>query len=405
MDVIRNKAPLERKRGPARQRQLRELERSLRIKSLAFVRWAERLGVSQAEAAQLLKLSTATVGHWVRRWRTDHLTLAPYGRPVHVSDLETRQLIVGLFSLVGPGIGLPCLRHFFPDASKGELEDMLRRYRKLHHQRDGKVLLHVLRWLKPGTVWAMDFHKPRPPVDGIYPYVFIMRDLASGNQLLCLPVPDRQLRHVADALASLFKQHGAPLVLKSDNEFDTGRPPATLDPLDCAPQQQLAEVLEEHGVIPLLSPPAMPEYNASIEAGIGSFQTRAHLEAARNGHPEEWNCDDVEAARLQANELARPWGHTQHTPDQAWRKRLPIISSERQAFATSVQQFEYEARLEKEEDRRKQELFDNVPLSRRDLASIRRVAISRALVAHGMLSFKRRRFTLPIRRHLWSNVS
>src|SRR5262249_49055184 len=60
----------------------------------------------------------------------------------------------------------------------------------------------------------------------------------------------------------------------------------------------------------LFSPPAWPQYNGSCEAGIGSIRTRTHHQSARRGFPGQWTCDDMEAARLQANELARPWGLT-----------------------------------------------------------------------------------------------
>ncbi len=176
--------------------------------------------------------------------------------------------------------------------------------------------------------------------------------------------------------------------------------PAWLEPGEAAARQTLSDLLVSHRVFHLLSPPYTPEYNAAIEAGIGSFQTRAHHEAARYGHPGEWNCNDVEAARLQANELARPWGHKAQTPDIAWIERQPIAAEERDAFALSVQQFENEARLEKQNER-----LPGIPLGAKDIASCRRVAISRALVAHGLLLFRRRRITLPIKRVIWSNIS
>ena len=155
----------------------------------------------------------------------------------------------------------------------------------------------------------------------------------------------------------------------------------------------------DNRVFHLLSPPYTPEYNASIEAGIGSFQTRAHHEVARHGHAGEWNCEDVEAARLQANELARPWGHNADTPDTSWATRSPICAEDRAAFATSVQQIQAEER-----QLRQQDLLEGMPLGPREEKSSRRVDISRALVAHGFLSFRRRRITLPINRAVWPNV-
>ena len=386
------------RRGPAAQTRKRELERSVRIDALAFTRWAERLGLSQREAAAKLRMKQGTLAGWQRGWKEDHLALEPRGRPVRDSDWETRQFIIGLFYLAGPGIGLPCLRACFPHAARGELEDMLRRYRRIHLRRN-RVLMHVLRWTMPGTVWAMDFQQPPAPVDGIYPFVFLVRDLASGNQLLSLPVPSRDLRHVIGALAALFQQHGPPLLLKSDNEFNTEKAALDLDEERRSTLRRLAALLDEHGVVQLLSPPALPRYNAAIEAGIGSFKTRAHHEAARHGHPGEWNCDDVEAARLQANELARPWGHNGDTPDMAWQQRTPVDPAQRAAFQQTVQQVEQEARQDKQKD-----LLPDVPLGPRDIASARREAITRALVEHGLLLFRRRRFTLPIKRSVLSNI-
>jgi len=77
----------------------------------------------------------------------------------------------------------------------------------------------------------------------------------------------------------------------------------------------------------------------------------------------------------------------------------PLNAEDRAAFATSVQQFEAEERLQ-----RQQQLLEGIPLGPKDTVSCRRVAISRALVARGFLSFRRRRITLPINRAVWSNV-
>jgi hypothetical protein len=392
-----------RQRGFVVQKDRRELERSVRIDALAFSHWVERQGASSRDAAGKLRLKPGTLASWERRWQENRLALEPRGRPCHHSDWVDRQNMFAIFYLAGPGVGIPTLRAFFPTTPRSELEHMLARYRHLHLRRN-KVLLHVLRWTKPGTVWAMDFAKPARPVDGIYPYVFVVRDLASGNMLLSLPVLSREITHVVAALSALFAQYTPPLVLKSDNEFDTWSALEALKrhgfkPEEGAALQELAKLLEKHGVIPLLSPSYYPEYNAAIEAGIGSFKTRAHHEAARHGHPDQWNCDDVEAARLQANELARPWGHDQDTPDIAWAERQPINQLQRAAFAAALRQAETELTQTKG-----QQLLPGMPLGPKDVASIRREAISRALTAQGFLCVRRRRFTLPIKRSCLSNI-
>jgi hypothetical protein len=395
--------PTRLQRGFVRQKDRRELERTLRIDVLAFMHWVESQGVSPREAAGMLWIKTGTPTAWERRWRKNRLAVEARGRPCLRSDWEDRQNMIAIFYLAGPGVGIPTLRAFFPDKPRSELEHMLARYRHMHLRRN-KVLFHVLRWTKAGTVWAMDFTKPSRPIDGIYPYAFVVRDLASGNLLLSLPVPSREIKHVVAALSALFAQYTPPLVLKSDNEFDIWSvlEPSKQEgfsPEEWTALQELAALLNKHKVIPLLSPGYYPEYNAAIEAGIGSLKTRAHHEAARHGHPEQWNCEDVEAARLQANELARPWGHDQDTPDIAWAERQPIQPLQRAAFAAAMQQAETELRQSKE-----QQLLPEMPLGPKDKASIRREAISRALVAQGFLCIRRRRFTLGVKRKWLSNI-
>ena len=382
--------PKSNRRGPFAQQRRLDMQRSVKMSTVAFLRWGRSTGVASAEIADLLSMVPSTLAAWRRQWLADHLLLQPRGPRVEPIDAIQREQLMAVFHLVGPGIGIPTLRDMFPDRPRAELEDLLKRYRRLHAGKH-KVCLHLLRWHKPGTVWAMDFCQPPLPVDQKYPYVFMVRDLASGNQLLALPVPSRELHHVVDALRVLFVQMGPPLVLKSDNEFDSGFVSRFGDDQRHA-RSQLAALLNDYRVTPLLSPPYFPRYNGSIEAGIGAFKTRAHLEAARHGHPLEWNCNDIESARLQANAESRPWGFTQDTPDSAWHKRATILPTDRHAFRHSVDLYQQEVRQEKQ-----QQLLEGLPLGPRDIASARRVAICRALVNHGLLSIRRKRFTLPFK--------
>jgi hypothetical protein len=357
------------------------MERSIKIDCLAFTDWTRRLRYSVEDSARCLGLRTRTLREWQRRWDVDRLKPLPRGRPLEQSSRETRQVILALFNLMGPGIGLPSLRAFFPWSPKSELEDLLRRYRKVHFWKN-KTVVHALRWVKPGTVWAMDFLDAPLPVDGLYRYIFAVRDLASGNQLLALPCPDKDLKAACAALVALFKEHGAPLVLKSDCGFDA---------------QVIQTVTQEYRVTHLLSPPYFPRYNGAIEAGIGSLKMRAHYQAARRDCPGEWNCDDVESARMMANEAARPWGHNAPTPDITWIERNAITDEERSAFLAAVAATEPEAR-------RELGFLEHVPLTRRDEAALKRVAISRTLVAHGLLYVRRRRISLPIKTAFVSNI-
>lgn len=386
--------PKSNRRGPFAQERRLDMERKVKMSAVAFLRWDRSTGASCAQTALLLCMVPSTLSSWNRHWISDRLKPQPRGPRIEPIDATDREHLKILFYLAGPGISVATLRHMFPDRPRAELEDLLTRYRRLHAGKH-KVCLSLLRWHTPGSVWAMDFTQPPQPIDGQYPYVFLVRDLASGNQLLALPVPSRELKHVADALRVLFFKLGAPLVLKSDNEFDAGFVSRFPDEDRAKARAMLAALLDEYRVTALLSPPYFPRYNGAIEAGIGSFKTRAHLEAARHGHPLEWNCNDVESARLQANEESRPWGFNQDTPDIAWIERTPLSTLDRTAFRSSVELYDQELRQEKQ-----QELLEGIPLGPRDIASIRRVAICRALVKHGFLSMRRKRFTLPFKRQL-----
>src|SRR5262249_5054844 len=155
--------------------------------------------------------------------------------------------------------------------------------------------LHVLHWQQPGRVWAIDFAEPPLPLEGGFADLVAVRDLASGQQLLWLPVAAATAADTIAALQMLVMIYGAPLVLKMDNGA----------PFVAAATQAL---LARWGVEPLFSPPGWPAYNGAIEAGIGALKARTHAQAACHGHPEVWTCADLEAAREAANELGRPRG-------------------------------------------------------------------------------------------------
>jgi transposase InsO family protein len=368
----------------ARQRERREAEREIRVGALVFTRWSRWLGVTRAAAAERLGLSARTLRNWELGWKRDRLRLKSRGRPVQRSGRELRNLVIAMFRLMGPGVGLPTLAGLFPELGRRELEELQRRYREVHLQRSS-MLVHVLRWQRAGVVWAMDHLEPPTPVDGIYGEILVVRDLASGEQLMSLPVATASGRSTRDGLESLFHEHGPPLVIKSDNG-----PALTA--------REVRQTLADYGVRVLLSPPGTPSYNGSCEAGIGSLRTRAHHESARHDRPGEWTCDDVEGARLMANQTARPWGAGQPTPEAAWTTRIPLSLRERIEFAKAVENCQNEAREQRG-------CTQGDDLDSRTQASIDRVAISRALIASGYLELRRRRIRPPIKSSLWRKIA
>lgn len=169
-------------------------------------------------------------------------------------------------------------------------------------------------------------------------------------------------------MQALFKQYGAPLVLKSDSgsAFIAGAS---------------AALLAAWGVWPLFSPPRTPRYNGSCEAGIGSMKTRTHHQAARGNHAGDWTCADAEAARQQANETGRPWGSRGPTPAEVWAVRQPVAAAERTAFAAAVAQAEREAR-------RTQGYAADAALDHKAQAAVHRLALPEVLLALGLLRLR-----------------
>ncbi len=364
-----------RRRGLPRQRRAREAERTARCSAVVFARWMERRDLTRLAAARRLGLSGSSLSRWVRRWREDRITLRPRGRPVEDVDRDTRAGILSVFSLMGPHATLAALHDLFPGVARGALDNLLERCRRIYRRRS-RWLIHTLRWTRPSSVWAMDFTEPASPIDGVYRWLLLIRDLASGRQLLALPCPGESADLVVAALRFLFRLYGRPLVLKMDNG-------------SAFISAEVKTLLQEHGVFALFSPPGTPAYNGSVEAGIGSLEVRAFYESARHDRPGEWTCDDVATAVRQANDTAHPWGLGGPTPGQAWRERTRINEIEARAFRSAYDH-------ERERACAERQIAAWQHQSHWLRASIDRVALSRALIERGYLLIRSRRVTPPI---------
>ena len=327
------------------------------------------VGYTRTEIADLLHVTARTLRQWRHASSVAADSVRLTGRPAHRSTPGQRNAVIQYFDLFGPGIGLPPLRDAFPTMIRGELDDLLRRYRRVwRHQH--RQPLHVLHWTTPGTVWAMDFAEAPNVIDGVGAYLLAVRDLASGKQLLWQPLREATSAAAAAALAGLLAVVGPPLVVKSDNGSAFGAP-------------AVATLLHNFGLLSLFSPPHTPNYNGAIEAGIGSLKARTAAHAARYGRSGWWTWDDVAAARLEANANARPRGLTGPTPDEAWAARASIPTSERVSFAELVEDHRWTAR-------RELVLPPSGPLPVMTDRAVDRIAIRRALVDRGVLLFSRR---------------
>jgi hypothetical protein len=259
---------------------------------------------------------------------------------------------------------------------RSELKDILRRFRRVWQYQNQRVI-HRLRWHHPGTVWAADHVQPDRPIDGVYPYAISVRDLASHYQLAWQPVPDMGAETTIAVLASLFWEHGPPLVLKSDNGSafiaeDTG------------------DLFAAGGILHLRNPHATPQYNGSCEAAGGSQKKTTEDQATLAAHPGRWTREDLRRARTIRNRLGRPWGHRGPTPEQVWQTRQPITASQRSRLRTTVDRY-------RQEQRTRRGIPDEAALGGAAQASVDRVAISRGLKQLGYLSLTRRLVTPPVK--------
>jgi len=363
------------RRGFAGQRSEREQEQVVRRHAVEAGQELFKRGWSWTKTADFLDMAPRTLRDWRLDFKLDRLTAIPLGRPIASATREQRNEVIHLLDELGPGIGVPTLRAAFPDLARAALEDIYIRYRRVWRKLNQQPI-HVLHWTRPGAVWAMDFHGPRPLIDDRYPHLFAVRDLSSGKQLLWQPVVDTTALTVERALESLFAQHGPPLVIKSDNG------PGFID-------QTIRELSRSFGANILFSPPYTPSYNGSIEAGIGSLTSRTDQHAARYGRPGHWTWDDAEAARLEANATSRPRGPLGPSPDQLWADRQPISPLQRTRF-----QFAVAAHAENLEAAHKRDKAG--PIKDCQQRAMDRDTIRCALVEHGYLFYSRRSIPLPI---------
>ena len=375
--------PANNRRGPAVQLVCRQREYELRGNVASLLNWTQSRGITFSQTAGRLRLAPRTLRQWRRAWREASSQPLPLGRPCLRAPRALRNEVIALLDELGPATGVPTLRDCFPTLARAELEDLVRRYRRVWRKRHQQAL-HVLHWQAPGAVWAMDFSQATYRVEGKDRYLLAVRDLASGQQLLWWPTPAINTDETLAALSFLFAEHGAPLVLKTDN----GSP-------FCA--DQTLEFLRQADVIPLFSPPRMPRYNGAVEAGIGSLKTRTDHHAAHHGRAGHWTLDDLSAAQAQANTEARPHGPTGPSPEAMWTTRRRLSAEERSLFRAAVERQRQQLHVQ-------EGLPDTTTHARAHARAQNRPAIRRALEEFGYLLYSRRRLPLPIRKQKVANI-
>jgi len=358
------------RRDQAWQQEQRQRERLVRAEAAAQASAWQDQGLRAREIANLLDCPARTLRYWQHQLQTDCLQTHPLGRPHLHCTVEQSHEVIRFLQGHGPWVGMPTLTGAFVGLPAAELRDLLQVFRHLwvaQHPRE-RCVLH---WHQVGTAWAMDFTKVQRPVDGIYPYVFAVRDLASGQQLAWRPVLDMQAATAQAELTLLFTIHGAPLVMKSDN--------------GSAFRAALTKrFLDRWQVWPLYSPPGQPGYNGSIEATIGSLKKRTQHAAYLAGRAGEWTTADLDRAMQLANLVARPRGAHGPTPQQLWESRRPPTTDEREAFGAAARH------LEEQFHARDGNALE-AALNHYEQAALHRRVLQQVLVERGLLTITRRR--------------
>ena len=349
----------------------------------AYVLWASWLHLGQNDCADVLGIQGRTLHRWLAQRRQGRRP-PPRGRPKEPIPYETRCFLIALLVSLGPDVSqrtfLDCVGPLVParDAIR-----TLERFRRAYDWKNGRGYLHHLHWERVGTVWAMDHSDPDAPLERPFKKLFNVRDLASGTTIAADPSRGETAQEVCNTLMRLFARHGPPLVIKSDNG------PAFRS-------DEVARLLARHRVIHLFSPPQSPAYNGAVEAGNGGVKTRIHLLAAAHGHPGLWTLNDVEGARLAANETGHCPVADGLSPDDAWTRRRPITDAERDAFAAALR------------ERLTAVLADQgepvLPIEFYARKALERQAIVATLTQCGYLSFRRCRFTGRNRHRKWDRI-
>ena len=259
---------------------------------------------------------------------------------------------------------------------RSELADRLGHYRTLCRRLCRRCICR-LTWLRVGAVWAMDFVQAPELVDGRYPFLLSVEDLASRTTLLWCPVNHEDAATVIAHLAELFTRHGAPLLLKCDNG-------------SAFRAEALKAFLASWLVAALYSPPRRPQYNGACERNNGCLKAQTQHAAALAGHADWWSSQDTASAQATLNSTLRPWGRTGPTPNERWTTREPLRLEERSSFRTLLANNQREIRLAMKHP------LDAV-LDHYCQAAVDRIATQRALLTQGLLKFSRRLITLPLK--------
>ena len=351
---------------------------------MSYTRFVVLEGGKKKAVAEDIGIPIRTLFDWESNEKEDALRPRRRGRPPRRSTREERNRMLDLLELLGPQTGLETLKWLCPELARGEIEDILWRYRA-HWLREQSLEVSELDWHLAGRVWAVDYTEPPEPVDQKCEAVLSARDLSSGAQILWEGQVGPRGELTRGALERLFCELGAPLVLKLDNG------PAFI----C---EAVREVCAKRGVKLLFSPRWTPRYNGSCESGIRWMKLRTENQAWLGGRPGSWLAEDLLVAQRLTNSLPKRPGKGAISRGEVFHAREPITEDMRLAFTVTVGEEEARERAERGIARAR-------VLSRVKQAEIDRKAMRRALVAHGILNVRKRRVSLTLKSIFRAKIS
>lgn len=183
--------PLPSRHVAAAQRQASCRRREHEARSHA-VQYCQLRDAPCSQVARQLGIAPRTLCHWkLQQLRADWES-RPLGRPPKQSSPERVQEAWNLLQREGL-LSIHTLRAYV-GLPRCELIDLRQVYRGWHQQqyRTGQ---QQLTWLRPGSVWAVDHTEAAVPIDGRFPYILAIRDLASGLELAWLPAQTLDCHH------------------------------------------------------------------------------------------------------------------------------------------------------------------------------------------------------------------
>jgi len=351
----------------AANRAARDLESTHKLHVLSWVNESLAAGLKRPAALESARISPGTWRNW-RRWQQAAAPpLAKRGRPPRCASQVERQAATRFLVEHGSQVPLHALRQHLPAVPRAELADLRRRYQHICRWRLERFRGRLI-WRWVGAVWAIDFTEPKEYIGGTDRWILAIRDLTSGYQLAWLSCTQATAEGVVQVLTALFLEHGAPLVLKSDNGCQF------------IAQITLALLAQWH-VVPLFNPPRRPAYNGGLERTHPILKGYTAAAAQAQGRPAALLPEDLEMGRLNANRFTRKLGPKGPTADDMWRERPPVTAELRRAFQDTLQAERLRARAARG-------LEPQAVLGHYQQAAVDRQAIRDALLKHELLEIE-----------------